>query len=306
MRYLVAATLLGILAASPALAEKKPQPGPTDSRIRTVIYNPRDVVKVVGHYGFQTLIQFADYEEIENISIGDSLSWQVVPNERGNLLFLKPVEQNAQTNLTVITSTPSTSNAMGVVQRVYVFSLAANSRQKHSNPNFTWTVKFHYPEEEEQHLLLQQQRRDIVDNALVGPAGSDGGIDPANWNFNYTFAGDRQQVPVKIFDNGIFTYFEFDDITDTPAIFLVDRAQNESLVNGVRQGRYVVVHRTARQFTLRNGDVVTCIFNDNYSGEPALDQGSPTERSEHKKDQAVNERVARQAISTLNAEAPGS
>ena len=292
MKTIIAAMLLGILAASPALAEKQPQPGPADSRIRTVVYNERDVVHVVGHYGFQTLIQFADYEEIENISIGDSLAWQVVPNERGNLLFVKPVEQNAQTNLTVVTSTPSKTDATGVSQRVYVFSLDAKGKDEHKSPAFTWTVKFHYPEDVEHSMLLTQRRRDIAANAIVGATGAIGGVDPADWNFHYTFSGDKVQVPVKIFDNGKFTYFEFDDQTDTPAIFLVGKNQDESLVNGVRQGRYVVVHRTARQFTLRNGDVVTCIFNENFSGEPALDQGSPIERSSYEKDGGASERVA--------------
>ncbi len=71
-----------------------------------------------------------------------------LPNERGNLLFVKPVEQNAQTNLTVVTSTPSTTNATGVAQRVYVFALDAHGKDEHTNPSFTWTVKFHYPEDE--------------------------------------------------------------------------------------------------------------------------------------------------------------
>ena len=304
MKPIITAILLGTLAASPALAEKAPQPGPADSRIRTVVYNPRDVVRVLGHYGFQTLIQFADYEQVENISIGDSLAWQVVPNERGNLLFVKPVEQNAQTNLTVVTSSPSTNAATGVAQRVYVFSLDAEAREEHTSPAFTWTVKFHYPEDAEQSMLLMQRRQDIANNAIIGNTGAVGGVDPSDWNFNYTFAGDTQQVPVKIFDNGTFTYFEFDNITDTPAIFLVDAQQNESLVNGVRQGRYVVVHRTARQFTLRNGTIVTCIFNENFTGEPALDQGSPVERSSYQRDKGVSERVARQETTASDADAP--
>jgi len=59
MKKFIATLLLGLLATAPAVAEKQPQPGPADTRIRTVVYNPRDVVKVIGHYGFQTLIQFA-------------------------------------------------------------------------------------------------------------------------------------------------------------------------------------------------------------------------------------------------------
>ena len=270
-------TLLFLVLAAPivAHAEKQPMPGPADSRVRTVVYNPRDVVNVLGHYGYQTLIRFADYEQIENISIGDSLAWQVVPNERGNLLFLKPVEQNAETNLTVVTGVPSANDPSGVSQRIYVFALRANSADHHDSDQFTWTVQFHYPEDETA-LINQRERQQLF--AADAIVGQDASVDPTAWNFNYSFAGHRTQVPVKIFDNGTFTYFEFDPRTDTPAIFLVDGERNESLVNGVRQGKYVVVHRVARQFTLRNGDVVTCIFNDAYQSEPRLDQGSPSER----------------------------
>ena len=71
---------LTFLAPLTAVAENSPTPGPTDARVRTIVYNPRDVVDILGHYGYQTLVRFADYEQIENISIGDSLAWQVVPN----------------------------------------------------------------------------------------------------------------------------------------------------------------------------------------------------------------------------------
>lgn len=263
------------LTSPAAYAENQPMPGSTDARVRNVVYNPRDVVNILGHYGYQTLVRFADYEQIENISIGDSLAWQVVPNERGNLLFLKPIERNAKTNLTVVTGTPAANEPSGVTQRIYVFELRANSASRHESDAFTWTVQFHYPEDDQALLNLRARQHTVADSSIVGQSPS---IDPDGWNFNYSFSGQRQQVPVKIFDNGTFTYFEFDDKTDTPAIFMVDANRNESLVNGVRQGKYLVVHRVAQQFTLRNGDVVTCIFNDSFESDPLLDQGSPTER----------------------------
>ena len=266
--------LLLLILPTLSLAEREPEPGAADARVRHVVYNPRDVVEVLGHYGYQTLIQFADYEQIENISIGDSLAWQVVPNERGNLLFLKPIERDAETNLTVVTSTPTTENGTGLTQRIYVFSLRASRADHHDSDKFTWTVQFHYPEDERELINLRDYQQSLTDGATLGQS-----LEPSDWNFNYSFAGSREQVPVKIFDNGTFTYFEFDQRTDTPAIFLVDADQSESLVNGVRQGKYVVVHRVGQQFTLRNGEVVTCIFNDAYDGGPALDQGSPTERA---------------------------
>lgn len=267
--------ILTLLLPLSGLAENEPVPGPADARVRHVTYNPRDVVHILGHYGYQTLIRFADYEEIENISIGDSLAWQVVPNDRGNLLFLKPIEENASTNLTVVTSAPTPDSATGVTQRIYVFSLRADSADHHDSEKFTWTVQFNYPQDETALINLRERAQSLAESSIVGTGP---GIDPTAWNFNYSFSGHQEQVPVKIFDNGTFTYFEFDDRTDTPAIFLVDGNQNESLVNGVRQGKYVVVHRIGPQFTLRNGDVVTCIFNDSFAAEPRLDQGSPTNR----------------------------
>lgn len=275
IRTMIFLTLLSF-APIAVYAENAPTPGSTDSRVRNIVYNPRDVVNILGHYGYQTLIRFADYEQIENLSIGDSLAWQVVPNDRGNLLFLKPIEKNAETNLTVVTSTPSAIDPSGVTQRIYVFALRASSDDHHDSNRFTWTVQFHYPEDDTALINIREHQQSLSSASIVGPSPS---IDPSHWNFNYSFAGHKQQVPVKIFDNGTFTYFEFDHLTDTPAIFMVDADRNESLVNGVRQGKYVVVHRVAKQFTLRNGDVVTCIFNDAYVSDPLLDQGSPSERA---------------------------
>ena len=62
-------SLLAIAVVTPfaANAENAPTPGPADTRVRNIVYNPRDVVNILGHYGYQTLIRFADYEQIENI-----------------------------------------------------------------------------------------------------------------------------------------------------------------------------------------------------------------------------------------------
>ncbi|MEM7282680.1 MAG: P-type conjugative transfer protein VirB9 [Pseudomonadota bacterium] len=260
--------LLPFLIVCPALAEQSAAPGVFDPRIRTITYNPRDVVKVTGHYGFQTLIQFAPDEQIENLSIGDSLAWQVVPNEAGNLLFLKPIEENADTNLAVVTSSTEVST-----RRIYNFSLTAQEKTAHTDQNMSWTIRFHYTDEDVRHLKAKTKRqRQIRESLVAGLAG------PEDWNFDYSFSGDKDQVPKRIFDNGQFTYFEFDTVTDTPAIFLVDKEQNESLVNHKIEGRYVVVHRIGRQFTLRNGNLVTCIFNESFNGEPELDLNSPQER----------------------------
>ena len=40
-------------------------PTTTDSRIRTLVYNPNEVYQLKFHYGYQSFIEFAEDEEIE-------------------------------------------------------------------------------------------------------------------------------------------------------------------------------------------------------------------------------------------------
>jgi type IV secretion system protein VirB9 len=49
-----------------------------------------------------------------------------------------------------------------------------------------------------------------------------------------------------------------------PAIFVVDKQGKESLANSRMRGQYVVIERLARQFSLRNGKTVSCVFNDHF------------------------------------------
>lgn len=266
MIRMIVVALAALLMTSPALAEKKPRPGSTDGRIQQVVYNEHDVVQVVGHYGYSTMIRFAPNESIQNISLGDSIAWQAVPNKQGNLLFVKPVEENALTNLSVVTD-----------RRVYSFELRAGEAEHPDHSDLVFQVVFHYPQDELDLLLAREEEQTRLRNSVVNPG--EPGSSPASWNFEYTFGGNRQLVPKRIFDDGKFTYFEFDNITDTPAIFLVAGDRSESLINYTVQGRYVVVHRVARQFTLRNGEVVTCIFNETYTGDPERNLNSPKERN---------------------------
>ena len=74
----------------------------TDSRIKTYIYNPNEVYLLVLHYGFQSHIEFAKNETIETITLGESFAWKLTP--LGNKLFIKPMEKNIRTNMTIITN----------------------------------------------------------------------------------------------------------------------------------------------------------------------------------------------------------
>ncbi|MEY3106032.1 MAG: Type secretion system protein virB9 precursor, partial [Pseudomonadota bacterium] len=69
-----------------AYAIRESKPTAIDSRIRIMVYNPDDVFKYVGYYGYQASIELSQGEAVETISMGDTVAWQVVPS--GNRIFI--------------------------------------------------------------------------------------------------------------------------------------------------------------------------------------------------------------------------
>lgn len=273
MRNLFLATVIGfssLAMTTPSFAESTPSGLVTDQRVKVVMHNENDVVSLTGYYGYQTTIKFGAWEKIENISIGDSIAWQVVPNSAGNLLFVKPVEEQATTNMTVITS-----------HNVYNFELTAGQAFSPRDPRITYMLKFNYPGDS----VLEFESDDPKAGRYAAASGralalsqksniSSTGISsvgaPRDLNFDYSYKGEDDLAPSTVFDNGEFTYFKFRDSIDVPAIFEVDKERNESVVNYHLENGYVVVESLSRQFTLRHGDAEACVFNDNFNDAKSL------------------------------------
>lgn len=232
----LALTLTLALASGGAQAADVPQPGMTDSRIQTVDYDPEQVILLLGALNYQFMLEFGGDERIENVSIGDAIGWQVTPNKAANRLFIKPVDPKSGTNMTVVTTS-----------RRYVFDLRIASRaQRDAVP---YVVRFRYPQ---------------VAVALPEPDP-----EPQPLNEAYTVAGSAENRPLRIFDDGRMTYFQWAEGAAQPAIFAVGPKGEESLVNvGVRQG-YTVVEQLSPRFVLRNGKEVATVTNNGFAGPTA-------------------------------------
>ena len=245
----VVCALVGLLALtlphSPAHALQEPRPIATDSRIRTLRYSPNEVYQFIGHYGYQSTIEFGEDEKIQTVSIGDSLAWMV--NPAGNRLFLKPIEQNALTNMTVITDKYS-----------YLFELHAEETQDIRAADMVFVVRFIYPQADTASLDYTQYEPlpDLEKDAN-------------KYNFDYTIRGSTVIEPIRIFDDGNFTYFEFrDKNAELPAFYTVDSTNNEALVNYRKRGNYIVVERLSPRFTLRRGPEILCVYNEKIPVTP--------------------------------------
>ena len=115
----VALSLVLCVSAGPAFAEALPRPGRVDSRVRDVIYNKDNVTAIDASYGTSTMIELQPDEKIETLALGDSIAWKVEPNRKGDIIFVKPVDKNAISNLNVVTD-----------KRIYSFLLRSNTDAK--------------------------------------------------------------------------------------------------------------------------------------------------------------------------------
>jgi len=269
---IAAAALLGGLTISApidAIAASSPTGVSADQRIKNIVYNENDVISLRGYYGYQTTISFATYEKIQNISIGDSVSWQVVPNKAGNILFVKPIDEYATTNMTVITD-----------RRIYNFELTAGLAGGIRDSGITFLLKFIYPGDSvtdySSEFIAPASSASFDTDRPFAPkteiretAISSVGA-PRDLNFEYSYKGGDEIAPSTVFDNGEFTYFKFRNTSDLPAIFEVDRDRKESVVNYHLEDGYVVVESIGRQFTLRHGEDEACIFNDSFNDSKTI------------------------------------
>jgi type IV secretion system protein VirB9 len=245
-------TLLSIsllLAAGNAAAESLPAAGRYDGRMKQVAYNRSDVVKVIGHYGYSTDIEFATGEAVQNIAIGDSLAWEVAP--AGNHLFVKPREEDAVTNMTVVTN-----------KRVYQFALDARHGAGSKDRSMYFQVRFGFPDEDAAREKAELDARIAKSNAIRMESALKVSNLPTNWN--YYACGARSVRPSEIYDDGRFTFMRFPGAQEIPAFFTVNADGTESIVNGAMSGDQYVVQITARRFVLRHGKSVGCIENRSY------------------------------------------
>jgi type IV secretion system protein VirB9 len=244
IKHIATLAIAILMAHAPAAsATREPRPIQIDHRVRIIMYQPDEVYKFTGHYRYQSSIEFSKGEEIKTISMGDSTAWMLNPS--GNRLFLKPVEQDATTNMTLITN-----------KHTYLFELHAKETDNIDDKDMIFIMRFIYPDDNE----LQ-----TVSNFLDAVPQPDLDGEREKYNFNYTISGTDDIAPLRIFDDGQFTYFQFrNKNSDIPAFFWVDDQGNEAIINYRTRGDYIVVERVAKRFTLRHGNDIVCVFNEKW------------------------------------------
>lgn len=246
---LVAALLVIATFAGPLAGSASAQ----DPRLVERLYDPSEVVQIEGKVNVQSTIQFGEGEVIENVAIGDSQSWQVTPNRRANLLFVKPLAPRASTNMTVVTS-----------RHTYLFDLVANP----NNRNPLYVLTFTYPVELRPVDETEGLASGDAPNAVELAAANDdyAVIDPTALNFDWASSGNAALLPEQIYDDGTATFLAWPSGQPMPAILVKDHEGTEGPVNFAVRGDVIVLDLVPREIILRSGDDVAMLVNEGPLG----------------------------------------
>lgn len=218
-----------------------------------------------------TTVSLPDGEEINAYSLGDSKNFRFVPltkpgkegkPELKHLFRVAADYPGADTNLSVI----------GKSGRIYSFYLRADSVQSSFLPALVVYIEGgveKLPEASETATekgiektstgpvsIFDKQKEAEYLRALDVP-------DTRDITYSYVMSGQKDLAPMKVFDDGVWTYFKFaeenlDKVKRLPALYRVidgiDSPVNTRVVEGT-----LVAETTSKGWTLRNGDSHLCI-----------------------------------------------
>ena len=239
----VSIAALAVLSCSAAAAT-------TDSRIRTVAYDANEIVRIMGKSGIQSTIEFSADERIENVAVGDSAAWQITPNRRASLLFVKPLAAHSRTNMTVVTD-----------RRTYMFDLVAGERS--TAP--VYALKFSYPNER------KAEAGKPVQQAAAAPTPQQSATMTAEkLHFDWKTKGNGKLLPARVFDDGASLYLAWDKETPLPAILTQSEDRKEGPVNYRMSGEYIVVSPIPANLVLRYGSKYAVLWPNHPIARPQI------------------------------------
>ena len=226
-----------------------------DARILHFHYKADEVFELDVNFRFITQIQFQKGESIKSIQLGDSASFQVVRLQRGDIITVKPLEQNAKTNMNIITN-----------KRIYTFFLNAVEGGKTNGQNFRITFK--YGNE-------GKPKPRFTD--LTSGTRSTG----FKANSNYELSGRADFAPIEVFDDGVNTYLRYTSSARRPAVFSTNFKGEESIVNFTQHPNHLIqLHGMSNNWSLRIDGELICIrktsgFSRLWTGQPVKTSPAP-------------------------------
>ena len=181
-------------------------------QLQSIPYIPNQVVPLTVAAGYAVLVELSSDERIDNVVVGDSSAWQVTTTKQGNEFVVKPITASVVTDLIVSTSS-----------RRYVFLLTPAD----GSGGGPFVLRFDYPQP-------------WVPGAAATVA-----------KVHYRLRGDADLFPAEMSGDGERTSIVWRNGSALPAVFALDDAGHEALVNGRMVGQAYVIEGNAKRYIFR-------------------------------------------------------
>lgn len=269
----IKSVVLGVLMASVALsasAMSEKTDSQYDHRIKSVAYNELDTVELDAVVGTGITIRVSPGEEYVTHSFGDKGSYEL--SHKLNYVFLRPIAVDADTNLTLITTTHEYHILLHFIGDETV--KGADGKMTKEFIKTPWSVKqatvalnYTYPDEDAAKAkakVAKEREKERLKEALQK------GEKDTDHNIDYTMSeqpGMDSIKPVNVWDDFRFTSFKFPANAILPQIFFIDADGKESTPNIHIEGpdhNIVVAENVAKEWRIRSGDKVIGVVNQNF------------------------------------------
>ena len=196
-------------------------------------------------------------ETIESFIVGDKAGFTFKP--------LSPTGTGTNKGVVYahIAGVDTNLNIIGKSGKVYAFYLRADNEKSNHIPHFVVNIKDNSPQGAKLNTAPLNPKF-TTDKQAIDFLSSKPDLDLKNVSYNYKQkGGNTEMMPLRIFDDGIFTYFQFAEKSliktqELPTIYRSIGGKDYP-VNMRVQGGFVVVERTAKNWTLRLGKEFACI-----------------------------------------------
>jgi type IV secretion system protein VirB9 len=242
----IALGALFMVALGSASGETLPVKGALDARIRTAPYNGEQVYRLYGFVGYAIELIFEEGETFAGEASGDLEG--ITLGYHSNHLILKPKAASVGTNLIIYTN-----------RRAYRFEYSAVDHAPDPTlDEVMYAVRFLYPPPPATAAVPMPAEQTQRALARASEARAR--------NLDYWYCGSASLKPVAASDDGVHTRLSFAAKGELPAIFLANDDGSESLLNFTVEQGDVVIHRIAKRFILRRGQLTGCVVNKAFSG----------------------------------------